>query len=71
MFLKLITGKRLRFYFKFYHILFRCKIRLLDSFGTEAEFNLGIRYDDPIPGGQSEWSGSQLNLQQIMTFYRK
>eukprot|EP00794_Sanderia_malayensis_P019253 gene19253-21181_t len=46
----------------------RCKLRILDSFGTEAEFNLKS-YREPIPGGKSLWAGLDLVLQQFMTYF--
>ncbi|XP_065064116.1 alpha-1,6-mannosylglycoprotein 6-beta-N-acetylglucosaminyltransferase A-like isoform X1 [Rhopilema esculentum] len=46
----------------------RCKIRLLDSFGTEAEFNYG-GYDQPILGGPSMWGRLDLQLQQFLTYF--
>lgn len=49
---------------------FRCRIRILDSFGTEAEFNYGA-YRGSIPGGRSPWANADLNLRQIFTMFRK
>ncbi|XP_073230837.1 alpha-1,6-mannosylglycoprotein 6-beta-N-acetylglucosaminyltransferase A-like [Porites lutea] len=45
-----------------------CRIRILDSFGTEAEFNYGA-YRGSIPGGRSAWANADLNLRQIFTMF--
>lgn len=58
------------------HILFllngfnRCKLRVVDSFGTDAEFNYKY-YPEEIPGGRSSWGDLDLQLAQFMTMYRK
>jgi len=46
----------------------RCKLRILDSFGTEAEFNYG-RYNEKIPGGRSFWGNTDLLLPQFFTYF--
>eukprot|EP00794_Sanderia_malayensis_P019254 gene19254-21182_t len=46
----------------------QCKLRVLDSFGTEAEFNYD-RYDKKIPGGKSGWGNLNLLLPQFMTYF--
>lgn len=48
--------------------LHKCKMRVLDSFGTDAEFNFK-RYKGKIPGGRSPWGDLDLHLQQFMTMY--
>ena len=49
----------------------RCKFRVLDSFGTEAEFNYD-GYKEKIPGGRSEaWADHNLILQQFLTLFRE
>lgn len=48
----------------------RCKIRVLDSFGSDAEFNFAF-YKDNIPGGRSVWGNLNLLLPQFMTMYRE
>ena len=48
----------------------RCKLRVLDSFGTDAEFNYKY-YQENIPGGRSVWGDLDLQLAQFMTMYRK
>lgn len=48
----------------------RCKIRVLDSFGSDAEFNFAF-YKENIPGGRSVWGSLNLLLPQFMTMYRE
>ncbi|XP_031574836.1 alpha-1,6-mannosylglycoprotein 6-beta-N-acetylglucosaminyltransferase A-like [Actinia tenebrosa] len=50
------------------HSQYRCKIRILDSFGTDAEFNFA-EYSEPIPGGRSPWANADVNLRQIFTMF--
>ena len=46
----------------------RCKLRLLDSFGTEAEYNVpGYTKKHGIPG--SAWGNLNLQLQQFLTLF--
>jgi len=45
-------------------------MRVLDSFGTDAEFNYK-HYKQKIPGGRSVWGDLDLHLPQFMTMYRK
>ena len=45
-------------------------MRVLDSFGTDAEFNYQY-YKEHIPGGRSIWGNLNLLLPQFMTMYRK
>ena len=45
-------------------------MRVLDSFGTDAEFNYK-HYKGKIPGGRSPWGDIDLQLRQFMTMYRK
>ncbi|XP_020630378.1 alpha-1,6-mannosylglycoprotein 6-beta-N-acetylglucosaminyltransferase A-like [Orbicella faveolata] len=47
---------------------YRCKMRVLDSFGTDAEFNYRY-YKENIPGGRSIWGNLNLLLPQFMTMY--
>ncbi|PFX27445.1 Alpha-1,6-mannosylglycoprotein 6-beta-N-acetylglucosaminyltransferase A [Stylophora pistillata] len=47
---------------------YRCKIRILDSFGSDAEFNFDF-YKENIPGGRSVWGNLNLLLPQFMTMY--
>ncbi|KAL9958757.1 hypothetical protein ACROYT_G035815 [Oculina patagonica] len=47
---------------------YRCKMRVLDSFGTDAEFNYKY-YKEEIPGGRSIWGNLNLLLPQFMTMY--
>ncbi|KAM7436454.1 hypothetical protein ABFA07_013721 [Porites harrisoni] len=48
--------------------LHKCKMRVLDSFGTDAEFNYK-HYKGKIPGGRSPWGDIDLQLPQFMTMY--
>ena len=48
----------------------RCRIRILDSFGTDAQFNYGA-YKGVIPGEKTAWARADINLRQIMTMFRK
>ena len=52
------------------YLVFRCHLRILDSFGTEAEFNYGA-YQGVVPGGKSVWAKADLQLRQIFTMFRK
>lgn len=47
---------------------YMCRLRILDSFGTDAEFNYAS-YSEPIPGGKSVWAMAELNLRQILTMF--
>ena len=51
----------------FFLILVRCKMRVLDSFGTEA------RYNQPGSGNDDTnyWGGLGYDLRQFMTMYRE
>ncbi|XP_078364223.1 alpha-1,6-mannosylglycoprotein 6-beta-N-acetylglucosaminyltransferase A-like [Oculina patagonica] len=46
----------------------RCKLRIVDSFGTDAEFNYKF-YNEKIPGGRSGWGDLNLHLSQFLTMY--
>ncbi|KAJ7372831.1 Alpha-1,6-mannosylglycoprotein 6-beta-N-acetylglucosaminyltransferase A [Desmophyllum pertusum] len=46
----------------------KCKLRSLDSFGTDAEFNYK-HYKEEIPGGRSAWGSLDIQLSQILTMY--
>ena len=48
----------------------RCRIRILDSFGTDAQFIYGA-YKGGIPGEKTAWARADINLRQIMTMFRK
>ena len=54
--------------------LTRCRLRIVDSFGTEAQFN----FDGPLPSigspghvGNSLFGKNGLNLKQYMNMFRK
>ncbi|XP_020630334.1 alpha-1,6-mannosylglycoprotein 6-beta-N-acetylglucosaminyltransferase A-like [Orbicella faveolata] len=47
---------------------YRCRIRILDSFGTDPEFNYGA-YRGLVPGGKSAWAKADLHLRQIFTMF--
>jgi alpha-1,3(6)-mannosylglycoprotein beta-1,6-N-acetyl-glucosaminyltransferase len=54
--------------------MFRCRFRVLDSFGTHAEFNQPqyFRANYKKYGLQiksNPWGGNALNLQQFLTLY--
>lgn len=51
---------------------YRCLLRVLDSFGTHAEFNLQsyfLSHKVELGGRSNPWGGSGLELQQFMTMY--
>ena len=55
-----------------FHTLFRCILRVLDSFGSHAEFNLRpyfTSHKGELGGGPNPWGGHALELQQFMTMY--
>lgn len=67
-----------------FYICSRCRLRILDSFGTEARFNYKGQIDEheqsiynitkiakEIMKDLYEYSGWQLNLKQFLTMYRK
>ncbi|XP_032233856.2 alpha-1,6-mannosylglycoprotein 6-beta-N-acetylglucosaminyltransferase A isoform X2 [Nematostella vectensis] len=47
---------------------YRCRLRILDSFGTEAQFNY-FNPDRPITKKTSSWGHQNLHLQQFMTMF--
>ncbi|XP_068751796.1 alpha-1,6-mannosylglycoprotein 6-beta-N-acetylglucosaminyltransferase A-like isoform X2 [Montipora capricornis] len=47
---------------------YRCKMRLLDTFGTDAHFNYR-EYEGDIPGGRTSWGDLDLQLPQFMTLF--
>ncbi|XP_046847526.1 alpha-1,6-mannosylglycoprotein 6-beta-N-acetylglucosaminyltransferase A-like, partial [Xenia sp. Carnegie-2017] len=47
---------------------YKCRLRVVDSFGTEAEFN-HRGYRKHIQGGKSPWGGLDLDLRQFMTMF--
>lgn len=51
--------------------LYRCKFRILDSFGTHAEFNSNsyFKAHSSQIGGKNVWGGHELALQQFLTMY--
>ena len=51
-------------------LMFRCRVRILDSFGTDPEFNYGA-YQGLVPGGKSVWAKADIHLRQIFTMFRK
>ena len=48
----------------------RCNLRILDSFGTDAEFNCP-EYEGLDKSLRSAWGGQDVHLRQIMTMFRK
>ena len=48
----------------------RCNLRILDSFGTDAEFNYA-EYQGLDEESRSGWANEDVHLQQIMTMFRK
>ena len=52
-------------------VIFRCKLRVVDSFGTEAQFNFN-QYKEKVDGGSMGAFGRyNLNLRQFQTMFRK
>ena len=52
-------------------VIFRCKLRVVDSFGTEAQFNFN-QYKEKVGGGSMGAFGRyNLNLRQFQTMFRK
>ena len=52
-------------------VTFRCKLRVVDSFGTEAQFNFNL-YKEKVGGGSMGAFGRyNLNLKQFQTMFRK
>lgn len=50
---------------------FRCKLRVVDSFGTEAQFNFNL-YKEKLPGGSvAPFGRYNLNLRQFQTMFRR
>lgn len=48
---------------------FRCKLRVVDSFGTEAQFNFNL-YKEKLPGGSvAPFGRYNLNLRQFQTMF--
>ncbi|XP_028398468.1 alpha-1,6-mannosylglycoprotein 6-beta-N-acetylglucosaminyltransferase A-like [Dendronephthya gigantea] len=47
---------------------YKCRLRVVDSFGTDAEFN-HRGYRKHIPGGGSYWGKLDLDLRQFMTMF--
>ncbi|XP_044174948.1 alpha-1,6-mannosylglycoprotein 6-beta-N-acetylglucosaminyltransferase A-like isoform X1 [Acropora millepora] len=47
---------------------YRCNYRILDSFGTEAEFNFA-EYAFNDQKTKSQWGGADVHLRQIMTMF--
>ena len=63
------------FYYQYWMIHFlkyfyRKKLRVLDSFGTDARHNDG-RYNKDRGLPDSDWGHTELDLRQFYTFYRK
>ena len=52
-------------------LFFRCKLRVVDSFGTDAQFNFNL-YKEKLPGGALGVFGRyNLNLRQFQTMFRE
>lgn len=49
---------------------YRCRLRVLDSFGTWPEYN-DPSYPFSIPGGRSPWANMNLLMPQFLTLYRE
>lgn len=47
---------------------YRCNFRILDSFGTDAEFNYA-EYEGLEEGSKSPWGSEDVHLRQIMTMF--
>ena len=72
-------------YFTYIIYTYRCKLRILDSFGTEARFNYLEPIDERYTGlmsinneqkkhlmaGNHSYAGWKLNLKQFLTMFRK
>ena len=64
-------NKKLTDKFCYVAVVFRCKLRIVDSFGTEAQFNFNL-FKENIPGGSMGAFGRHnLNLRQFQTMFRK
>lgn len=50
--------------------LFRCSLRILDSFGTEPEFNYAEYPEDELKSG-TLFGGLDVHLRQILNMFRK
>ena len=48
---------------------YRCKVRVIDSFGTEAEYNFR-KFSETDKRYESLWGNLDLNLRQFMTMFR-
>ncbi|KAK3726433.1 hypothetical protein QZH41_014937 [Actinostola sp. cb2023] len=48
---------------------YRCRLRILDSFGTEAEFNYINPKKPSMTRKRSSWGGENLHLRQFMTMF--
>ena len=49
----------------------RCKLRIVDSFGTEAQFNYNL-FKENIPGGSmGAYGRHNLDLRQYQTMFRE
>ncbi|XP_031574835.1 alpha-1,6-mannosylglycoprotein 6-beta-N-acetylglucosaminyltransferase A-like isoform X2 [Actinia tenebrosa] len=48
---------------------YRCRLRILDSFGTEAEFNYKDSSKPALTKKRSTWGGENLHLRQFMTMF--
>ena len=46
--------------------LFRCSLRIVDSFGTDAEFNYAEYSSD-----EADFGGLDIHLRQMLTMFRK
>ena len=54
----------------FFFSVFRCNLRILDSFGTDAEFNYA-EYLSQKQGLEYGWGAEDVHLRQMMTMFRK
>ncbi|KXJ29802.1 Alpha-1,6-mannosylglycoprotein 6-beta-N-acetylglucosaminyltransferase A [Exaiptasia diaphana] len=48
---------------------YRCRLRILDSFGTEVEFNYVNPLKPSMTRKRSSWGGENLHLRQFMTMF--
>ena len=53
----------------FHFCLFSCRLRILDSFGTDPEFNYA-EYKDAAKF-KSGWGKADVHVRQMMTMFRK
>lgn len=69
--IKLQSSRAVKGAFNFpFFSLFRCNLRILDSFGTDAEFNYA-EYGGLPKEFKTKWANVDVHLRQIMTMFRK